>query len=882
MAGLNQRVIAYVSDISNALRGIKRLENANTRLSKGLGRQYGRVSKVMSRTFEDMKRSSVEAVKATDPASGSVRRYTESVRLADGRMGELVTTEKILKNGTKKVTTSFNDAGKKTVSLGQNMARLAKRAAITIPIWLALRGAVMGTFRTISGGIKTIAEQDRAFQKARVNLQATAKNQEELNIQFDKLKKKTLELSLQTGKSVTDITNAFQRFATVGFDFEVAMTGASEATKLALARFGDTEENANALARAFKLLSDNSSDTISTSEQLSKTVALIAELWKDQAFEVDELAGALERFAPVANIANMSMEETIKILAALQTAGIRSTRAGRLLSTSVLQLNKNFDKLNSVLGLDINPEMYTTFELFQLVLNEINKLSKVSEFKAIEALNELFRVRAGQTAAALSKDLDNLISVLGKTANVKKFNNEVDEMTEKTFVLAERFTNVNKEIGKAFVQGLTGTRNFNDALKEIVKTLEIIQKNAYKTGNAIDTLVTGVGTLGFGVPFQQLYRAGRKAANKMAELNVEIKEGLLGNLDSSELEKLINIISKPIKLGDGIKDAIVPKPTIDALNKILEQKKQIGELTEEENKKTKQLNQYQSESNLVSTDEAKLNQQILKHRLAQLKSLGYQTSEILKAKGLLQEQLGIQEQFEDRLDRQLEIQRAINDEKRLESKLGADSIKLYQIAQKYGTDTAEEIGKVLSGQISFSDFVKSGGKELEIFKKQFGDEFEQQIAEAFFKGEPITKGFNFDLGFRGGEDIPIAEEGIRGEPDIKELAKTPKNLFPDKINSLSVTSLILSDKATKSVWDALNTVRQNIPKNEIPTRSLPSSINLGDIKIESATDVSNLMKSLEQAQEKQRKELFDKLNSFSGQVIKKTKDLLVGKQSPTW
>ena len=889
MANTAKRVIAYVADIKDVISKSRRIQEINRSIISNLGTKYAHITNLVSGSYTDVKTSMDNAGTLAEKFGGHMVKTSQLVKDANGKMYQFSETTKKLADGTMKTSTSLKSMDKNAVSLGQNISRLAKRALLTIPIWMGLRTAITGTFRTLRDGLKTIAEQDRAFQKAKVNLQATAKDQAQLNKQFAELQKRTLELSLATGKSVVDITNAFQRFATVGFDFEVAMTGASEATKLAVARFGKTEENANALARAFRLLSNNSKDNISTSEQLSKTVALIAELWKDQAFEVDELAGALERFAPVANIANFSMEETIKILSALQTAGIRSTRAGRLLSTSVLQLNKNFDKLNKILGLNINPEMYTTFELFQLVLKEINKLQKVSSFKATEALNELFRVRSTQVVAGLATSLDNFIDVLGRTGDINKFNNEVDEMTNQTFVLAERFTNVNKEIGKFFVQGLVGGDDFNESLGEIVKTLEQIRKNAEKAGIAVQYLITGLGTFGIGVPLLEIANASRQASNKLSELNVQIQKGLKGDLKTDELLELFNVIRKPVKF-EGFKDVIIPERTVKAIAKVLEYQQQVELSTGKQYKTEKEIaEEKKKQAEIDAKTEATIVNKILSHRLEELKILGYQTSEILKAKGLLQNQLGITEKYEDTLARQLQIEREINSEKRLQSKLGTESMKLFEIAQKEGIDVAKKIGDVLAGEIDFDIFVRQGGQALEVFKNKFSDIFKQQQALAFFKGETVP-GLK---GLRGGTEIKIEEEGLRkliSSFDVKtelrkqraidEQKRTISPLTAQKIQELQVANMNVSQSNFKQNPTTIKSANGTLSDKDIAyllalNKQRVEATQKGEVNINFNRGAIEVNGSANDNTIKLMKEAITK-------AVKEVKDNLYGKQSPTY
>jgi hypothetical protein len=84
-------------------------------------------------------------------------------------------------------------------------------------------------------------------------------------------------------------------------------------------------------------------------------------------------------------------------------------------------------------------------------------------------------------------------------------------------------------------------------------------------------------------------------------------------------------------------------------------------------------------------------------------------------------------------------------------------MKLFDIAKTEGVDVAKAIGDVLSGKSSFETFNQIGGKNLDVFKKEFADLFKQQQALQFFKGNTVSG----EPGLQGGFGISIQEPGIR-------------------------------------------------------------------------------------------------------------------------
>jgi len=814
---ISQRVIAYIADIKDVVRKTKEIERLNKSIAQNLGKQYANVSQKIGRSYSDSAISISQAQGQSEKFAGSMVRTTSTVKTADGQLKTLTETTRLMSDNTKKTTVALTSMDKNTVSLGQNIARLAKRAALTIPIWLALRGAVMGTFRTISDGIKTIAAQDRAFQKARRNLSATAKSNEELATNMQMLKDETLKLSLQTGKSIEELTNAFQKFATVGFDAQTSLVGMQTATKLATVEFGDAVETANAFARTMRILIDTSEGAKSQSDQIAEAMALTDQLWQTNAFEINEFTQNLLKFAGTAKAANLSTRETITLLATLSTGGLGS-RAGRLLRTTILKALQNLDEVAQSLNLHIDPAVDSTFDVVLKLVSALRELSKTQNVpkELVNVLGDLFTVRTTEVLASL-RALETTLKANAEVApDIKKLDGTFNDVTDTTGILTEKITNLNREIGKAFVLGLTGADDFNTALQEIVKTLIIVRENAQKAGNAVSTFVTGIGTFGIGVPFLQLSRATKSAADSLAKLNIQINKGLAGNLDIDALEKLINTLSHPLKF-EGFKDVIVPEPTLKALKEILANQKEITESTANQADNEKKITKEKQKQQQVITSLKTINEAILEHRLDQLKQLGYQESAILKAEGLLRNQLGLIDTYEDKLNRQLEIERAINEEKRLQNKLSSDSVKLFEISKTEGVAVAKKIGDVLAGEIDFSTFIRRGGKAVEVFKKDFADVYKQQQALAFFRGERVP-GLK---GLRGGSRIAIEEEGIRrrvSDFDVKAELQRQK-LIREAITPVSTRNV-------NNTFNQNNQITQNITVQNVSNKEDMVKANL--------------------------------------------------------
>lgn len=782
MAATHRKVIEYIADHTKVLKAIREIEQANERMGASLRRSFGRVTDVIGKDALKISQTRLIDPKTGQESIRAVENFGQTVKTSTGFVGTLNTTTTKLNGELRSSKTSFTESSKASASLTQNLANLAKRAALTIPIWLALRGAFMGSIRTIKDGISNIVEFDKALQKLKRNLQGTP---QEIARNFQTAQRTITEFSLLTGKSTEEITRAIQRFATVGFDFETAMQAGLDATRLSVLLFGEAEETANAFARGLRALASNVEDTAKTQDEISRALALTSELWEVNAFELNELNGGFEKFAGTAKSMNFTIEETLTLLAALSTRGLNAERAGTLLRTSTQKLEQNLSKVARILGVEINPQMDRTFDVLTRVIDKIAELARRSPLalEANEALADAFGgIRSQDPARVLTALNKELKENLALTASVKEFEKDVEEVTDTLSRQAQIWRNLNREIGKALVTGLTGADNFLDGLKEINKFLKTAGPEAKKLGVGFSTVARTIVNIAqvLGSIDPNLRRFfGLETIKNIKDIGNAFKD-LKNIVQSADLQKIdLEIEASPVlirekEFTEKLKDAIESKD----VNKISKLALNLDEIAPEvlsENSKNRwkkylenllteipiELSKTKTklgEPELVDIDDfEKSLERVLDVQLDILKERGVTSSALLEITGKVKDQLGIEEDIAEVLNRELEIEKEINNERKLRKDLSSDTVKLFRIAQEHGSRTAQIIGDVLQGQTDFNLFVRRGGKELEIFKKEFGDIFEQQQAKSFFKGDIVPGA----PGLRGGFQIPIDEEGIR-------------------------------------------------------------------------------------------------------------------------
>ena len=501
---------------------------------------------------------------------------------------------------------------------------------------------------------------------------------------------------------------------------------------------------------------------------ISEALALTDQLWQTNAFEINEFSQNLTKFAGTANIANLSIEDTLTLLATLSTGGL-ANRAGRLLRSTLLRALQDIEKVTRELDLDFDPKTQPTIEFILALVDSLKGLRTAENIpvELASVLGELFTVRSTEVVASLVSLEKTLKENIALTPDVQKFNDTFERILKTTGSLAEQFTNVNKEIGKAFVTGLTGGEDFNIFLQRLIPQLREIRETAETVGFALNSLGQVLGILSdiagkIPNPFKSfgdvvtvnkelsdLNLQLIQIVDKTAEFGDALQEGLSGRLEGRALKALVVEVENRLEAQEGvnlnlIKALVILKEQIVEQDKLLEQK-------EEEKEITQKINAGNKERKAIA-------ELVLKNELEILRAEGATASQLAIVEEAGRKRLSIEKTILDQLEDQLNKEKEINNEKRLRSEIGNQSLKLFRIAQKEGIQEARIIGEVLAGQRDFDNFIRAGGVAVDIFKKEFNDVFEQQQAIRFFRGDRVPG----ERGLRGGTGIPIREEAIRG------------------------------------------------------------------------------------------------------------------------
>lgn len=282
------------------------------------------------------------------------------------------TTEKAEKSGSK-IGSAFSSIAKGAVAVG----------TATVAAATALGGAAykMAT---------DAAETQTAFAKVNTLLSGTESEAQSI---FDSIK----QASIKTGVAVTDFSEAVYGAISASVDQADAVDFVTSAVKLAKGGFTETSTAVDVLTtaiNAYGLSADDAtriSDTLIMTQNLGKTT-------------VDELAASMGQTIPVANSANVALDDLSTQYAVLTKNGVATAQAGTQIKAMLGELSKTGSKTDIALR-ELTGNSFAELQSQGKTTAEILSLLDEHASKSGLTLKDMFgSVEAGSAALTLVKD----------------------------------------------------------------------------------------------------------------------------------------------------------------------------------------------------------------------------------------------------------------------------------------------------------------------------------------------------------------------------------------------------------------------------------------------------------------------------------------------
>jgi len=391
------------------------------------------------------------------------------------------------KTGAEQATKTLNKLDGSAKKTGSSFSKLAKRAALTIPVWMALRSAMQTVFSTIRDGAGYIVDLDSAMKRSELVISGVEDSAEFVK----KLRVEVEALAEESGGGLTEVNEAFQKIATAGIDAELALKGMNIAVKTSKGLMGDTERTARALADIYNTMGKSIKNARTEEEKMNIIAGDISILYRKNNFSLDEFTRSMKTSASTAFSLGLSYKELASLLASSAQLMQRGETAGTQLSRSFVLMTKRIDRVGEILG-KTNEELNSqkAYDTFIEVLRTISESSGSAADKT-KALLDIIGIKAAKTTLSLAKNLglvaDNLdlIKDNDSESSLKEINKNYDIHLKKLKTLIDRQKLLKAKVGVAFIKGLTGAEDYATALESINESIKGITPSIAALGKVV-------------------------------------------------------------------------------------------------------------------------------------------------------------------------------------------------------------------------------------------------------------------------------------------------------------------------------------------------------------------------------------------------------------
>ncbi len=379
--------------------------------------------------------------------------------------------------GSEKASTAITGIGTSAKNSMDKLKDMGKR--------MAKIGGVALTGLAISS-VKTAAEFEASMKTVSAIGGVTGET-------FDAMRNQAMELGKTTSFSASQAADGMKFLSMAGFDAEQVMAAMPGVLDLAAASGTD-------LAVAADIASNILSGLGLEAEQTGKLVDVMAKATSSSNMDVIEMGEAFKMVAPMADVANLSMEGMAAIIGKMADAGIKGTMAGTGLKSAISRMldpTKKMQEAMDKLGVSIK-EPDGSMKNFIDILQEMeDKGAGATEFV------QIFGKQAGVKLMAATKDgvgalkeLKGTLEDSGGSAE-EMANKQLEGLSGSLKILKSAFEGMQIAIGDSGLLEFV-TQMAVQLTEFIPKIAEFANKHPLitKVGLAITALAIAVGILG--------------------------------------------------------------------------------------------------------------------------------------------------------------------------------------------------------------------------------------------------------------------------------------------------------------------------------------------------------------------------------------------------
>ncbi|QXN71100.1 tape measure protein [Rhodobacter phage RcDurkin] len=226
------------------------------------------------------------------------------------------------------------------------------------------------------------------------------------------------EFALVTTASASDAVMALQSLAQAGFNTSEAIAGMSGVLLLSLATMTDVSVAADTLSSTIRAFGLAAAD-------MTRVSNVFVAAMNTSLASMDKLTYSMRQVAPVANVANLSLEQTVAWLDQLYNVGLRGEQAGTALRNVIVRLARptgDAAKILRQLGISTVDATGNMRDLEDILteLSDANlseaSLAKIFENEALAGAIALMKAAKEQAGGATSAYQENLQQITGTTS----------------------------------------------------------------------------------------------------------------------------------------------------------------------------------------------------------------------------------------------------------------------------------------------------------------------------------------------------------------------------------------------------------------------------------------------------------------------------------
>lgn len=443
-----------------------------------------------------------------------------------------------------------------------DIAGLIRRAAVTIPVWGALRAGIDSVTSIIPSAIDRFRELDEAVSKMKV-LTDGVEAVEDFRGKSIKLLD---EVSRETGQSIKEIQEIFTSFSSTGMSFDEAVAATRVFTKGAIATNSEAKELAKIAAGMMNTMGKTLSSYNSTNQadKWMEMMAIFIRTFKINAGEMNDFTEALKMAGAAANTSGMSISELMANVGVLQTAMVRAGMGGTALKSAIDAITSGAkrDVIEDLLGGQLTlEERNNAFLVLIKLMEKIRSIGTSDLSKAQKYISELFNDRASRFAKVLFTNMDQLKRTMGDiNKEVSGGPSQWVETNEKEFEIRQqslsiagaRLANIAKSINSQVIGQLFGSGDM--WLGFVNSFVDGMDKIAGSEDN-IKNLTRAIQGLGIAIVFV----TGSSILKGLSSLSLALT-GLIANpiglsimLIAGSFVYLMNSIDGVVKASKGLK-----------------------------------------------------------------------------------------------------------------------------------------------------------------------------------------------------------------------------------------------------------------------------------------------------------------------------------------